>query len=773
MSSPLVVGTRESSNWRRVSEHVSHVASKCIMVLMQQHYFLKWIIKILIILIFTLLPLINEMNSVVPLLSVFVRDTDWLLVPSTYNKGKINNDLLIRVNSWEFISLPSFTNENEPKVFYNNQYNVPEYDIKEFIRKRKHKSKITDSLLSSDIIKPLYETKDEFLIDNSKIITRNSRQYQIYTTDPQNNNYAQMIKDAKSSILKYEYKKYIKDQISICINYSSLNLHEIFNMTCPINNKRNNKNKNLNLHPKVNFINVPNSWCSLYTYKNNNKNGQYFFTFILPELYYKYKPSYIFKVTTLIFVVFRWCILLFRMVMQVLPSQDNDSAYTNERYSDISRSQLIFYDQCKSLLSFSTFYIWSLSSVYLLYGLTPNRCTHVPRIALHESVQWILWICLVTSCLSFQFAKINKIRQGRQEYNSDSYTGESHTDDTVSEVIHTSQTADEQSTSNILNTQSTTQKIFGHVLIILACCGFGFSLSGSVMLLTTQITSPWINSNLVTIICQCCDLFLRAYLGLLHNSINCETKERSINYYKYIFPYYLLREEEKVNCNSDGKREWIVKSLSNPPPLIFRHSFISIKLQKISPTFYMQSCFQDNIALSNNEGRDYCNINTLSFESKVEDLEKNGESKNNSYDRENTYLMKKLSSEDSKLVICSELSEKTDDNSPCSSSSNYSLSDEIFTCMICYDRVSNIVFSPCYHSGICSDCIDEMIKWTVCKLKKSPQCHLCRCPIEIAWQLDNNGDLRDDKKENGDHSIEEYISQTCIEVIYPILIQKN
>ncbi|EEA05150.1 zinc finger, C3HC4 type domain-containing protein [Cryptosporidium muris RN66] len=761
MSSLFIVGIRESSNWRRVSEYVGHVASKCIMVLMQQYYFLKWLVKILIILIFTLLPLINEMNSIVPLLSVFVRDTDWLLVPSIYNKGKINNDLLIRVNSWEFIALSSFTSENEQKGFYNNGYNVPKHDIKEFIRKRKHKSKVTDSLSSSDI-KPLYEIKDEFLIDNSKIITRNSRQYQIYMTNLQNNNHTQMIGDTNGNILKYKYKKYTKEQVSICINYSLLSLHKIFNMKCPINNKRNYKNKNLNLQPKVNFINVPNSWCSLYTHKDNN-NGQYFFTFILPELYYKYKPSYIFKVTTLIFVVFRWCILLFRMVMQVLPNQDNNT-YTNERYSDIARSQLIFYNQCKSLLSFSTFYIWSLSSVYLLYGLTPNRCTHVPRIALHESVQWILWISLVTSCLSFQFAKINKIRQGRQEYNSDRYIGESHTNDTV-EIIHTSQTT---------NGQSTTQKILGHALIILACCGFGFSLSGSVMLLTTQMTSPWINSNLVTIICQCCDLLLRAYLGLLHNSINCETKERSINCYKYIFPYYLLREEEKINCNGDGKREWIVKSISNPPPLIFRHSFISIKLQKLSPTFYMQSCFENNITLSN-KGREYCNINTLPLESKVEDLKENEErSKNNSYDRENTYLMKKLSSEDSKLVIYPELSEKTDDNSPCSSSSsNYSLSDEISICMICYDRVSNIVLSPCYHSGICSNCIDEIIKWTVCKLKKSPQCHLCRCPIEIAWQLDNNRDLRNDEKESGNYSTEEYISQTCIEVIYPILIQRN
>ncbi|KAF7458903.1 putative zinc finger protein [Cryptosporidium felis] len=587
---------------------------------------IKFVLRIFIILTLTILPLINEIHTITPLLSVFLRDNDWFLIPMSMNRNTLNNDLLLRLSRQEFNLLLQKKPRQQAnhEVYYNSEFSQGSKGL--FLQN------------SSKKIKNLY-------FPNNVCINRESRLY-----------------------FGKENVNFINQQLTLLVPtiWCPSNLSDELNQL--IYNTRKE-----GVYRRLHAINEEKrKVMGLVPLKMHN-NG------------YRYKPTSVFKAISTFFVIIRWFVLISRMVMQVwnfnpiLPGPEN---------SNFNNLQLRFIQEFKSLVSFSIFYIWSLSCVYLLFGLTTSKCSAFPKIALHETIQWILWICVSITTICFYVARLPMF-------------------DNI-EAVHSIDTSDrsslsgENSQTEDLSYQSRKRRILiQHILSVISCCGFGFSLSGSVLLLSTRITSPWVNSCFITIISQSLDLLLRGYLGLIIDQH--AYGERKIRYFKYVFPAYLLKDEEKTNCNANGQREWIVKCTGNsqPPPLIFKHCFISIRLKRISATFFSTSNFYD---------------------SQHENFEGSNGTDNNYTDTNN-------------LI-------------------------QPINCMICYENQSNIVFSPCLHSGICDLCIDELMKWTVCKLKKSPCCHLCRCPIEIAWQLEmKEPSIKDNS----------FYSRKCIEVIYPKL----
>lgn len=585
---------------------------------------IKFVLRIFIILSLTILPLINEIHSVTPLLSVFLRESDWFLIPMSMNKHAINNDLLLRINQHEYNML---------------------------LQKKNYQQRINHSIFPG-LLNPY---------DDNGLFSQNLK-----PKKSKNNSNVCINRDARLLISK-----------ETSLNYEHLSLL-VPTIWCPISNLNNEFNQviyNTRREGQSRKVKI------LYMNKDQNtRNNILGLTSLkMHKNTYRYRPTKIFKIISTSFVIIRWFMLISRMVMQ-LWSFNTFFPNTGNSNNINSIAQFQFIQEFKSLVSFSIFYIWSLSCVYLLFGLTTSKCSIFPKIAIHEKVQWLLWICVLITTICFYATRLPYF-----DYQEDSNNSNSSGSSSSVNNNNNNQLEEE-------NYRLKKRKIFiQHILSVISCCGFGFSLSGSVLLLSTRITSPWVNSCFITIISQSLDLLLRGYLGLIidHHS----SEEKKIRYYKYVFPSYLLKDEEKIHCNNNGQREWVVKCNYNsqPPPLIFKHSFISISLTKISSTFFSLNNF------SNNE-------------------------------------------------------EQTD-----SQSNNAS---QTTNCMICYENPSNIVFSPCLHSGICDNCIDELMKWTVCKLKKIPCCHLCRSPIEIAWQLNPN---ESNSNENN------YFSEKCTEVIYPKL----
>lgn len=633
--------------------------SKCVQVvrecLIQLEYssrvqlpLIKFVIRIFIILSLTILPLINEIHTVTPLLSVFLGQSDWFLIPMSMNKHIINNDLLLRLNKHE--------------------YNL-------LLQRRSHQYKVNeeDSQFQEAISLNHYG-----LFSQNSISKKFKNNY---------NSHVCINKDTRLLMSK-----------EVNLNYEHISLL-VPSIWCPATNSSNELGHvvyNTRREGPTRKVKI------LYYNKDENARNKIlgFTSLRMHRNTYRYRPTGLFKIISTSFVIIRWCMLISRMVMQIWGfntffSEAGDGGNTGHH-----TAQLQFIQEFKSLISFSIFYIWSLSCVYLLFGLTTSKCSNFPKIAVHEKVQWLLWICVLITTVCFYLTRLPYF---------------DHSDDQNNASGSNSLGASSNST-NIQNVETETEenyllrkrKIFiQHILSVISCCGFGFSLSGSVLLLSTRITSPWVNSCFVTIISQYLDLLLRGYLGLITDNNNFG--EKKIRYFKYVFPAYLLKDEEKIHCNDNGQREWVVKCSYNsqPPPLIFKHSFISISLTKISSTFFSVSNFSND-----------------------DDIEQ------------------------------SEQLNNVAEDSP-ESQSNGATSQTI-SCMICYENPSNVVFSPCLHSGICENCIDELMKWTVCKLKKSPCCHFCRSPIEIAWQLNPR-----DSNSNNKNS---YFSERCTEVIYPKLL---
>ena len=53
------------------------------------------------------------------------------------------------------------------------------------------------------------------------------------------------------------------------------------------------------------------------------------------------------------------------------------------------------------------------------------------------------------------------------------------------------------------------------------------------------------------------------------------------------------------------------------------------------------------------------------------------------------------------------------------------------TCNICLMSTSNIIFVPCNHLGVCSECFKEMLKANKNQLiAKALMCPLCRAPMD-------------------------------------------
>ncbi|KAH8582890.1 protein with 3 transmembrane domains [Cryptosporidium sp. chipmunk genotype I] len=616
--------------WRKYVEKVRECLIQLEYNSRAQLPLIKFVLRIFIILSLTILPLINEINTVTPLLSVFLRESDWFLIPMSMNKHAINNDLLLRINQHEYNML---------------------------LQRKNYQQKANNGnflgLMNS--------------YDNNGLFSQNSK------FKKSKNNYNSNVcinKDARLLIAKEASSNY--EQLSLLVpsiwcpvaNLNNEFSHVIYNTRREVKSR---KVKILYMNKDENTRNNILGFTSLKMHKNT----------------YRYRPTKIFKIISTSFVVVRWFMLISRMVLQ-LWSFNTFFPGTESGNNINSVAQFQFIQEFKSLVSFSIFYIWSLSCVYLLFGLTTSKCSVFPKIAIHEKVQWLLWACVLVTTICFYTTRLPYFDHHEDASNSNSSENSSGSSSSVNNE-NNNQVEEE-------NYRSKKRKIFiQHILSVISCCGFGFSLSGSVLLLSTRITSPWVNSCFITIISQSLDLLLRGYLGLIIDHHNLE--EKKIRYYKYVFPSYLLKDEEKIHCNNNGQREWVVKCNYNsqPPPLIFKHSFISISLTKISSTFFSLNNF------SNNED-------------------------STSYPPNNA--------------------------------------SQTINCMICYENPSNIVFSPCLHSGICDNCIDELMKWTVCKLKKIPCCHLCRSPIEIAWQLNPN---ESNSNENN------YFSEKCTEVIYPKL----
>ncbi|KAJ1606646.1 ring domain-containing protein [Cryptosporidium canis] len=591
---------------------------------------IKFVLRVFIILSMTILPLINEIHTVTPLLSVFLRESDWFLVPMSMNKHVINSDLLLRLNQHEYNLLLQRKSQNQriaDNQFYDS-LSLDNYGLQSQSSISKKKS-----------------------INSNVCINRDSRL--LVTRDVGLNN---------------EHVSLLVPSIWCPVTNSNNELSHII-----YNTRREGQTRKL----KIVYLNKD----------ENTRSKMLGFTSLkMHKNTYRYRPTNLFKIISTLFVIVRWCMLVSRMVMQLW--NFNIIFSENEMGNSISSAaQFQFIQEFKSLISFSIFYIWSLSCVYLLFGLTTSKCSNFPKIAIHEKVQWLLWICVIITTICFYLARLPYFDHNDDQNNANNSSSTENSSSPAS-----------SGNDNMEDYFSRKRKIFiQHILSVISCCGFGFSLSGSVLLLSTRITSPWVNSCFITIISQSLDLLLRGYLGLIAESSNFG--EKKIRYYKYVFPAYLLKDEEKIHCNSNGQREWVVKCSYNsqPPPLIFKHSFISISLTKISSTFFSVSNFSNNNEPEN---------------SGVESIE----SQSNS-------------------------------------------ASQPINCMICYENPSNVVFSPCLHSGICDNCIDELMKWTVCKLKKSPCCHFCRSPIEIAWQLNSN--------ESNSNS---YFSEKCTEVIYPKLL---
>ncbi|OII75523.1 uncharacterized protein cubi_02044 [Cryptosporidium ubiquitum] len=605
---------------------------------------IKFVLRIFIILSLTILPLINEIHTVTPLLSVFLRESDWFLIPMSMNKHAINNDLLLRINQQEYNML---------------------------IQKKNYQQKInTDQFLS---LMNVYDSNGLFSQNSKYKKSKNN-----YNSNVCNNRDARLLISKDESLSNNDHISLLVPSIWCPVT----NLNNEFNQVI-YNTRREGQNRKVKI---------------LYMNKDENTRNKIlgFTSLRMHKNTYRYKPTNIFKIISTSFVIVRWCILISRMVIQLwsfntfFTSTENDNNINNV-------AQFQFIQEFKSLVSFSIFYIWSLSCVYLLFGLTTSKCSKFPKIAIHEKIQWLLWICVLITTACFYIARLPYFDHTDNQDNINNSNSSETSPESSSSIRNNDNSQVEE------NYRSKKRKILiQHILSVISCCGFGFSLSGSVLLLSTRITSPWVNSCFITIISQSLDLLLRGYLGLITDHHTFE--EKKIRYYKYVFPSYLLKDEEKIHCNNNGQREWVVKCNYNsqPPPLIFKHSFISISLTKISSTFFSVSNFSNNKETEN---------------------------------------------------------EKMENNEYLSDSQSNNASQTI-NCMICYENPSNIVFSPCLHSGICDNCIDELMKWTVCKLKKSPCCHLCRSPIEIAWQLNNNES--NPNKNN-------YFSEKCTEVIYPKL----
>lgn len=608
---------------------------------------IKFVLRVFIILSLTILPLINEIHTVTPLLSAFLGDNDWFLVPMSMNKQIINNDLLLRLNKHE--------------------YNI-------LLQRRHHQHKISDedSLFS-----------EAMSLNHHGLFLQNSISKKL------KNNYSSHVCTNRDSRLL------MSREVNLNNEHISLLVPSVW---CPIagsSNELNHMVYNTRREGPARKVRI------LYFNRDENARNKIldFTSFRMHKNTYRYRPTGLFKIISTLFVIIRWCMLISRMVMQLWNFNTFFSETEGSNSSGNNAAQFQFVQEFKSLVSFSIFYIWSLSCVYLLFGLTTSKCSNFPKIAIHEKVQWLLWVCILITTVCFYLARLPYFDH------SDDQSSPSNSSPMGTSSNPTSSSVETEAEENYLSRK---RKIFiQHILSVISCCGFGFSLSGSVLLLSTRITSPWVNSCFITIISQYLDLLLRGYLGLItdHNNFG----EKKVRYYKYVFPAYLLKDEEKIHCNDNGQREWVVKCSHNsqPPPLIFKHSFISISLTKISSTFFSVSNFSSN-----------------------DDSEQ------------------------------SELNNNLEEDSPESQSNN--VSSQAISCMICYENPSNVVFSPCLHSGICDNCIDELMKWTVCKLKKSPCCHFCRSPIEIAWQLD--------PKESHSNNKTNYFSERCTEVIYPKLL---
>ncbi|KAH7648129.1 hypothetical protein FG379_000053 [Cryptosporidium bovis] len=709
---------------------------------------IKFTLRLFIILSLTLIPLINELNSVIPLVSMFMNDNNWILIPRLTNKQIIDKDLLLRLNSYESALLTN-SGENFKYSYSFNHLNLNSgVSNGAFLAKQKHRK-----------LKYLDES-------NSNMCANNEVSLLAYILYLGNGYYTNGIMDGGEDIKISNNKGYsfgcsdryyyggndlnlsrntgdsgvIKLNIPLSWCYSNIQEGNAFIYNQKLYSMGSNIYGRRPGISNINTVSMVNTRRNIGSNKQeigNSNKFQRVYGWMRLKIHkntYKYKPTNLFKFISLFFVLFRWFILVSRMIVQVWNSGfsrtldfgigigvgdgtifGSGGNSNNNNIDNANYSQLKFMSEIKSLISFCIFYIWSLSCVYLLFGLTTSKCSPFPRVILHESIQWLLWICVIVTLVCFQLVRL-------------SIFDTNENNEQINNLLNENNSQNNQDLNATLRSRNR-KILIQHILSVISCCGFGFSLSGSVLLLSTRITSPWVNSCFITIISQCLDLLLRGYLGLIFdgnldgiNGGNVKTR-----CYKYVFPVYLLKDEEKINCNKNGQREWVVKCSYNsyPPPLIFKHNFISIRLNQVSPTFYSVSdCFKGNTYM-----RNYSN----------EDNE-----------QDNDYEELLNHSKHSSSVT----------------STSFSSPPSQINCMICYENQSNVVFSPCLHSGICDVCIDELMKWTVCKLRKSPCCHLCRCPIEIAWQLQVDNEVNVATNANNTGS---FYSDKCIEVIYPKL----
>ncbi|KAH8741169.1 hypothetical protein FG386_000076 [Cryptosporidium ryanae] len=710
---------------------------------------IKFTLRVFIIISLTLVPLINELHSVIPLVSMFMNDNNWILVPRLMNEQIINKDLLLRLNSYE----SSFLTNHKENFMHSYSFNYLNLNHEEqnggfFTKQKSRKFKYfergsSNTCVNNEVSLLLYigasgnSYMNGIMDINEEINTLNNRFYIFGDINRYHYNGSSLklinnigdndvirlnvpfswcypsVREGKAFVYNQRYVSVGSNIYSEKIEVSSINKVSV------VNTRRNTNSGKPEIISLSKFHRVY-GWMKLKIHKNT----------------YKYRPTNVFKFISLFFVFFRWFILVSRMMIQVWNSGLNQTfsfgvgtgiglgsgittilgLENNNSDASLSSQQKLM-SEIKSLISFCIFYIWSLSCVYLLFGLTTNKCSSFPRVILHESIQWLLWICVIVTLICFQLVRLSTFdtNENIEQENNSLNENNSQNNENLSTVL-----------------RSRNRKILiQHILSLISCCGFGFSLSGSVLLLSTRMTSPWVNSCFITIISQCLDLLLRGYLGLIFDGSidSIDGAYSKIRYYKYVFPVYLLKDEEKINCNRNGQREWVVKCSYNsfPPPLIFKHNFISIRLNQVSPTFYSVSdYFKDDQYMKNN----------YVSEKQTEDNYNNELVYNSSHSSVNPATI-----------------------------SSYSPPSQI-NCMICYENQSNVVFSPCLHSGICDACIDELMKWTVCKLRKSPCCHLCRCPIEIAWQLQvgNKTNTNISARDTGS-----FYSEKCIEVIYPKL----